>query len=69
MTTWIGHLRVAEQILAAWPDQDAAAFACGNLAPDAGIPNAEGSACDSPKTPTPCLRPDEDEGHCGDLVF
>ncbi len=69
MGTWISHLRVAEHLLAAWPDVDPAAFACGNLAPDCGIPNADWSAFDPPKVLTHFLRAGEDEGRCQDLVY
>ena len=69
MSTWISHLRIAEQLLAALPLLDAAAFSCGNLAPDSGIPNADGSAFDPPKQVTHFLRPGEDEGRIADLAF
>lgn len=41
MCTWIGHLRIAENLLARIPALDAAQFAIGNVAPDSGIPEDE----------------------------
>ncbi len=69
MGTWISHLRVAENLLRVWQDVDPAAFAFGNLAPDSGIPNADWSAFDPPKTLTHFLRAGDDEGRCQDLVY
>ncbi|HUS13661.1 MAG TPA: hypothetical protein VM536_01470 [Chloroflexia bacterium] len=69
MGTWISHLRVAENLLAHSPDLDAACFACGNLAPDSGIPNADWTQFDPPKAVTHFLQPGEDEGRIADLAF
>lgn len=41
MSTWIGHLRIAENLLARIPGLDAAHFAIGNVAPDSGVPEDE----------------------------
>lgn len=41
MCTWIGHLRIAENLLARIHGLDAAQFAIGNVAPDSGIPENE----------------------------
>ena len=41
MCTWIGHLRIAEDLLTRIPGLDAAQFAIGNVAPDSGIPEDE----------------------------
>jgi len=43
MATWIGHIRVAEQLLPHLPELDPAMFAYGNLAPDFGKPLDDGS--------------------------
>lgn len=69
MGTWIGHLRIAENLLAVLPGLDEAAFACGNLAPDSGVPNADWTAFDPPKEVTHFLRPGEEEGRSRDLEF
>lgn len=41
MSTWIGHLRIAEELLRRIPGLDAAQFAIGSVAPDSGIPEDE----------------------------
>lgn len=41
MSTWIGHLRIAEALLGRIEGLDAAQFAIGNVAPDSGIPEDE----------------------------
>src|SRR5512141_989641 len=69
MGTWICHLRIAEQLLAALPDLDEVAFTCGNLAPDSGIPNADWTVFDPPKEVTHFLNSGEDEGRIRDLEF
>ncbi len=42
MATWMGHLRVAEKLLAYFPDLDPGQFAYGSLAPDLGKPLDDG---------------------------
>ncbi len=69
MGTWISHLRIAENLLAHIPGLDEAAFAYGNLAPDSGVPNADWSAFDPPKTVTHFLNEGEGEGRIRDLEF
>lgn len=69
MGTWITHLRLAENLLAHIPGLDEVAFAYGNLAPDSGVPNADWTAFDPPKTVTHFLRAGEDEGEIHDLEF
>lgn len=69
MGTWISHLRVAAKLLQRWPDLDPAGFAIGNLAPDSGLPNADWTAYDPPKTVTHWLREGHGEGRIRDLVF
>jgi len=39
VATWIAHLRIAENLLDAFPDLDPYAFAVGSVAPDSGIPD------------------------------
>lgn len=69
MGTWISHLRVAENLLGTLSEFDPAAFACGNLAPDSGLPNADWSAFDPPKEVTHYLKKGEGEGDIRDLDF
>ena len=69
MGTWIGHLRIAEHLLAELPGLAEEAFSCGNLSPDSGVPNEDWSAFDPPKEVTHFLRPGEDEGRIQDLRF
>jgi hypothetical protein len=69
MGTWISHLRIAENLLAALPGLDPLPFSLGSLAPDSGVPNADWSAFDPPKTVTHFLQPGEDEGRIADLEF
>lgn len=49
MATWIGHLRIAENIYSQIPNLDETAFTFGNIAPDSGIPNADWTRFDPPK--------------------
>lgn len=69
MGTWITHLRIAENLLTHIPGLDEVAFAYGNLAPDSGLPNADWTVFDPPKTVTHFLRVGEDEGEIHDLEF
>ncbi len=50
MASWMVHLRVADRLLDHLPDVDAAAFVMGNIAPDSGVPNADWTAFDPPKS-------------------
>ncbi len=50
MASWMVHLRIADRLLAHWPDLDAAAFVMGNIAPDSGVPNADWTRFEPPKT-------------------
>lgn len=70
MGTWICHLRIAEELLPTLPEIDATAFCFGNLAPDSGLPNADGSAYDPPKEVTHfLLHSGEDEAYIRDMRF
>ena len=62
-------MRIAENLLETFPKFDPAAFACGNLAPDSGFPNADWSAFDPPKETTHYLKKGEGEGDIRDLGF
>jgi hypothetical protein len=70
MTTWIGHLRIAEHLLAQIPALDEIAFAYGNLGPDSGMPNADCTAFEPPKSVTHFI-PDggTSENKIHDLTF
>jgi hypothetical protein len=69
MGTWISHLRLAENLLAALPALDPLSFSLGSLAPDSGVPNAGWTVFDPPKTVTHFLKPGQDEGQIADLDF
>jgi hypothetical protein len=69
MGTWISHLRIAENLLAHFPELDEVTFAFGNLSPDSGIPNADWTEFDPPKEVTHFLRKGEGEGAIHDLVY
>ncbi len=69
MGTWISHLRIAAQLWPRLPGVDEAALAYGSLAPDSGLPNADWTAFDPPKTVTHFLHPGEGEEAIRDDVF
>jgi len=69
MTTWIGHLRIAEALLATRPGLDETAFAFGNLGPDSGIPNDDWSEFDPPKAVTHFQHEGGGEDRIHDLAF
>ncbi len=69
MGTWICHLRVGERLLEYLPHLDKTAFILGSLAPDSGIPNADWTVFDPPKTVTHYLKAGEGEDRIRDLVF
>ena len=62
-------MRIAENLLETLPEFDPVAFACGHLAPDSGLPNADWSAFDPPKEVTHYLKKGEGEGDIRDLDF
>ncbi|WDV45752.1 zinc dependent phospholipase C family protein [Clostridiaceae bacterium M8S5] len=51
MATWITHLRVAERILHYY-DFSMKEFLAGNIAPDSGVHNENGTSCNPPKKVT-----------------
>src|SRR5262245_47564105 len=69
MATWIGHLRIAEKLLAELPALDEAAFTLGSLGPDSGLPNADWSEFDPPKEVTHFMREGTGEDKIHDLEF
>ncbi|MEP7357523.1 MAG: hypothetical protein ABI847_09820 [Anaerolineales bacterium] len=69
MGTWISHLRIAENLLSDLPGLDPLAFSLGSLAPDSGVPNADWSIFDPPKSVTHFLDRGTDEGKIADLAF
>ena len=69
MGTWISHLRVAENLLAHFPEVDEVAFTFGNLSPDSGIPNADWTEFDPPKEVTHFLHKGQEEHEIHDLVY
>jgi len=69
MGTWISHLRIAEALLPQLPGIEPTAFIYGNLAPDSGLPNADWTVFDPPKTVTHFLREGEGENAIRDYHF
>ena len=66
MASWMVHLRVADRLLEHWPDLDAEAFVLGNIAPDSGVPNADWTAFDPPKSVSHFKAyPDPPDAFCG----
>jgi len=69
MGTYISHLRNAEMIYPEIVDLDEEAFLLGNLAPDSGVPNQDGTQFDPPREITHWLEPGEGEERIRDLEF
>jgi hypothetical protein len=69
VATWIGHLRIAEKLLAQLPALDEAMFTLGNLGPDSGMPNADWSQFDPPKEVSHFIREGGGEDNIHDLEF
>jgi hypothetical protein len=70
MGTWISHLRIAENLLAAVPGLDEVAFTLGSLAPDSGIPvPGDAYLFDPPKEVTHFLHAGDSESRIRDLDF
>lgn len=69
VTTWISHLRLAENLLDYIGGLDPEPFYYGSLAPDSGLPNEDWSQYDPPKTVTHFLSAGEGEGRIRDLEF
>lgn len=44
MASWMVHLRIADRLLDSLPQLSAVDFVMGNIAPDSGIPNEDGTA-------------------------
>lgn len=69
MSTWIGHLRIAERLLPQLDGLDEVAFTFGSLAPDSGIPNADWTQFDPPKTVTHFMSKGQEEEGIRDMEF
>ena len=70
MATWIGHLRITENLLSVLPNLDETAFTFGNIAPDSGLPNADWTKFDPPKEVSHFLAsPESGEFGVEDLRF
>jgi len=52
MATWIAHLRVAERMLNKGLKLNKISFVCGNIGPDAGVPNEDWSVFNPPAAVT-----------------
>ena len=44
MASWMVHLRIADRLLGSLPGLSAVDFVVGNIAPDSGVPNEDGTA-------------------------
>lgn len=53
MASWMVHLRVADKLLSVFPSLMPTEFVVGNIAPDSGLPNEDGTA----------YTPDKDSSH------
>lgn len=70
MSTWIGHLRIAEGLLDRIEGLDASQFAIGSVAPDSGIPeNEERTKFNPPVHVTHFQNPDSPTRDQADLDF
>lgn len=52
MASWMIHLRIADELLKRLPRMDETAFVMGNMAPDSGVPNSDGTEFHPPKAIT-----------------
>lgn len=69
MASWMVHLRIADKLLSQIKDLSDTEFIVGNIAPDSGVPNSDGSAymppaevshfCGNPKDIKGTISPDE----------
>jgi hypothetical protein len=69
MATWIGHLRLAENLLGLIDGLDAEQFVVGNLAPDSGLPDEKWERFDPPPEITHFKESGEDDAQIQDLRF
>ncbi|MGD2157605.1 MAG: hypothetical protein PVG14_03225 [Anaerolineales bacterium] len=69
MATWIGHLRIAENLLSLIDNLDAEQFTVGNLAPDSGLPDEKWERFDPPPEITHFKDSGEDDAEIQDLRF
>lgn len=68
MASWIVHLRIAENLLAKFPELDESQFAIGNIAPDSGLPDEKWEKFSPPITGTHFCE-DKWFSTCSDLGF
>jgi hypothetical protein len=69
MTTWIGHLRIAERILDEIDDLSASDFAVGSVAPDSGVLNEGAGSFEPPVSVTHLRDPERAPWRRADLEF
>ena len=69
MTTWIAHLRIAENLLERIPGLDPGQFAIGNVAPDSGIPDEKWEKFNPPPEVTHFKRSKSIHKDIADLDF
>jgi hypothetical protein len=68
MASWMVHLRIAENLLAKFPELDESQFAIGNIAPDSGLPDEKWEKFSPPITVTHFCE-DVWFSTCSDLEF
>jgi hypothetical protein len=69
VSTWIAHLRIAENLLGQINGLDASAFAIGNIAPDSGIPDENWEKFEPPPQVTHFKRNQSVHKEIADLDF
>jgi hypothetical protein len=69
MATWIGHLRIAENLLNHLPGIDPRSFAYGSLAPDCGKKAEDGNSFVPPKSVSHFVVHKDKHPQFGDLLF
>jgi hypothetical protein len=69
MATWIGHLRIAENLLGLIEGLDAEQFTVGNIAPDSGLPDEKWERFDPPPETTHFKDSGENDAEIQDLRF
>lgn len=70
MATWIGHLRIAENLLDKIPGLDAGLFSIGSVSPDSGMPDENWESFEPPTEVTHFKSPvSSDKSRIQDLNF
>ena len=61
MASWMIHLRIADQLTDRIKDLDETSFIMGNIAPDSGVPSADWTVYNPPKSVSHYKTKREDE--------